>query len=208
VPLAPADERAAAELLALAFHDQPLDRAVVRGGPRRRLRAARAGMRASLVAARGGADVRVARLDGPEGPGPPVGALVAVPPGLHPLAPPPPAEQLRVLLAQGPRTASRWREVWEALQAHHPREPTWYLSLVGVTPEHRGRGIGSALLTDWLARVDAAGRPAWLETAQEANLPLYHRLGFAVEEELRLLDVPVWLLRRTARQPGAGAPGG
>jgi len=198
-PLGPAEEPAAAELLARAFHDQPLDRAVVGGGPRRRLRASRAGMRATFEAARGRADLRVARVGGL------AGVLLALSPWVHPLPPPRASVQLRTLLLQGFRAAGRWREVWEALAARHPPEPIFTLSLLGVAPERQGRGIGSALLADWLADVDVAGQPAWLETASARNLPFYRRFGFQVAEEIALQGVPVWLMRRPARAAGVAA---
>jgi len=184
-------------VLALAFHDQPLDRAVVAGGPRRRLRAERAGMRATLEAARGRADARVARAAGGV-----EGVLVALPPWTFPLPPPGPAAQLRTLLAQGLRTASRWRTVFEQLSRHHPPEPVAYLSLLGVSPERQGSGVGTALLRAWLTDVDAAGQPAWLETARPENLPFYRRHGFEVAGELSIFDVPVWMMARPPRVVG------
>ena len=92
-PIAVGEERAAAELLAQAFCDSPLDRVVVGGSRRRRLRAERPGMRGTLEAARGRADVRVARGAGL------AGVLVALPPWVHPLPPPRPWAQLRTLFA-------------------------------------------------------------------------------------------------------------
>jgi ribosomal protein S18 acetylase RimI-like enzyme len=191
-PLARDEERDAAELLAQAFHEEPLDRAVIGGGARRRLRVARAGMRASLHAARGRADVRAARAAGL------AGVLLALPPWTYPLPPPPVGVQLRTLLRQGLRVAGRWREVFEALHARHPPEPLWYLSLLGVAPARQGRGVGSALVADWLADVDAAGEPAWLETSHPGNVGFYRRFGFRVADEIELWGVPVWLMSRPA----------
>ena len=194
-------------MLALAFHDQPLDRAVVGGSAGRRLRAERAGMSATLAAARGRADVRVARADVAGEHSPRTdgieGVLVALPPWVFPLPAPDVGAQLRTLFAQGLRTAGRWSEVFELLAEHHPPEPVWHLSLLGVAPERQGTGVGSALLRAWLADVDAAAQAAWLETAHPRNLPLYRRFGFEVAGELEALAVPIWLMSRPAR----GAPG-
>lgn len=52
---------------------------------------------------------------------------------------------------------------------------------IGITPGHRGRGVGSALITAALAGFQQSGLPrAYLEvTAQnESALRLYKRLGF------------------------------
>jgi len=181
-------------VLARAFRDNPLNRAVI--GPRaaRRLRANRAGMRAGIQAALGPGDVRVARTEGRL-----AGALVALPPWAYPLRPPPWHVQLRTVWAQGLRVAGRWREVFEALDAHHPGAPHWHLALLGVEPERQRRGVGRALLADWLASVDARPALAWLETDRAANVSFYETAGFRVEREVAVLGVPVWLMaRRTA----------
>lgn len=193
-PLVEADRAAAVALLADAFWDGPLDRAVVGGSPARRRRICRAGMRANLAAALGRADVRAARRGASL-----EGVLVAVPPGAHPLSPPPLGVQLRTLLLQGPSVAGRWREVYEALQIRRPREPRWHLSLLGVAPGRQGRGLGSAMLAAWLRDVDAAGESAWLETSRDETVRFYGRHGFQVREAFRILDVPVWLMARPSR---------
>lgn len=59
---------------------------------------------------------------------------------------------------------SRASEVAELLrrfgEAHPRKEPHYYLSLLGTREEHRGRGLGMALLKENLARIDAARMPA------------------------------------------------
>ncbi len=74
-----------------------------------------------------------------------------------------------------------------------PREPHWYLGQVGAVVQ--GRGVGSALLTSGIERVDG---PAYLESSNEANVPLYERFGFEVREAVTLpLDGPtVWTMYR------------
>jgi ribosomal protein S18 acetylase RimI-like enzyme len=191
--LVQADRRAAVSLLATAFCDQPLDRAVVGGRRARRLRASRAGMQASLEAAADRAELRTARVATGL-----AGVLVALPPFVHPLPPPAPITQLRTLLLQGFRAAGRWREVYEALEAHRPDPDRWFLSLLAVAPGLQGQGIGSALLSSWLRDVDQAAQPAWLETSRGENVSFYRRQGFRVREELWLHGVPVWLMERPA----------
>ena len=59
-------------------------------------------------------------------------------------------------------------------------EPHWYLLIVGVDPEFQGRGLGSALVNEGLARADEARCPCYLETSDTRNLPWYERHGFKV----------------------------
>jgi predicted N-acetyltransferase YhbS len=88
-----------------------------------------------------------------------------------------------------------------ALTARHPRRPHWYLSELAVDPPVQGRGLGSALLRDRLAALDRDGAPAYLQSSNPRNTPLYERHGFQVREEVRLGadGPPVWLMWREAR---------
>jgi predicted GNAT family acetyltransferase len=53
-----------------------------------------------------------------------------------------------------------------------------YLSLLATHPDHRGRGIGQALLAETLARFDEQGIPSYLESTNPANDHRYRRAGF------------------------------
>lgn len=119
-------------------------------------------------------------------------------PGTWPLAPPPLLAQLRVLIGQGPTTARRWGEVFDALQAVHPVEPHWYLALLGVDPGGQGCGRGAALVEHWLEVVDRAPTPAYLETDRPELVAFYGRFGFAPIGSEALFGVPVRLLWRPA----------
>jgi ribosomal protein S18 acetylase RimI-like enzyme len=68
--------------------------------------------------------------------------------------------------------------VFEQMGGYHPREPHWYLPLIGVEPARQGRGLGSALLQHALARCDREHAPAYLESTNPANISLYRRHGF------------------------------
>lgn len=68
----------------------------------------------------------------------------------------------------------------ERFEAAHPEGPAhYYLSLRGTHPDQRGKGIGMALLTESLGRIDAEGMPSYLESSNSANDPRYEALGFA-----------------------------
>lgn len=68
----------------------------------------------------------------------------------------------------------------------HPREPHWYLAVLGTEPAHQGKGVGAALLEPVLARCDREGLPAYLESSKLANVPYYERFGFRVLRDLTL----------------------
>lgn len=77
-------------------------------------------------------------------------------------------------------------EAVEAAAGHTPREPHWYLAAIGADPAAQGQGQGAALLRSGLAKADAAGLPAYLESSKPSNIPVYEHFGFTVREEVRL----------------------
>lgn len=90
------------------------------------------------------------------------------------------------------------------LEAIHPREPHWYLAVLGTDPARQGQGVGSALLQPVLTRCDAEGERAYLESSKEKNIPFYRRHGFEVTRELRLDgSPPLWTMWRDPR-PASG----
>ena len=70
--------------------------------------------------------------------------------------------------------------VFEQMGQYHPDEPHWYLPLIGVDPAQQGKGYGSALLKHALRLCDQDGTPAYLESSNPKNIPLYRRHGFEV----------------------------
>lgn len=85
------------------------------------------------------------------------------------------------------------------VESRHPREPHVYLVTVGVRHERQGRGLGTALLEPGLDHTDSLGLPAYLESSNIRNVPLYERHGFEVTEEVELPSgPPIWLMWRPA----------
>ena len=78
----------------------------------------------------------------------------------------------------------------EQMGRYHPLEPHWYLPFIGVEPSRQGQGLGGALLRSSLARVDADGLPAYLESSNPRNRPLYERHGFEALGEIRIGSCP------------------
>ena len=75
--------------------------------------------------------------------------------------------------------AALFFETYERFEGAHPHdEPSWYLSLLATHPDHRGQGLGMAMVEDHLQRVDREQRPAYLESTNDGNLSRYGRAGF------------------------------
>ena len=91
--------------------------------------------------------------------------------------------------------------VFEAMGDVHPREPHWYLPMIGVRPDRQGRGLGSAMLRPVLARCDAEGIPAYLEATTQRNRDLYARHGFRQTATIEVAGCPPLyaMLRQPAR---------
>jgi ribosomal protein S18 acetylase RimI-like enzyme len=68
--------------------------------------------------------------------------------------------------------------VFEQMGSFHPREPHWYLPLIGVDPSRQGQRLGDKLMAHALARCDADQIPAYLESSNPRNLGFYERHGF------------------------------
>lgn len=114
-------------------------------------------------------------------------------------------EQLRLVARMARvhgRALPRILQVLSFLEARHPHMPHYYLAFVGVEPEWRGRGIGSALLRPVLERCDRERMPAYLEASSARNRALYERHGFEVVEEVRLPagGPPMWLMWRESQR--------
>lgn len=81
-------------------------------------------------------------------------------------------------------TATAILELFGLFEAARPAEPHFYLSLLGVHDDHRGKGLGMGLLAENLERIDALGAASYLESSNPANIARYEKAGFAVRGEL------------------------
>ncbi|RAG83856.1 GNAT family N-acetyltransferase [Streptacidiphilus pinicola] len=86
-------------------------------------------------------------------------------------------------------TAAGILAVLEPMEAARPKEPHFYLSLLGTHDDHRGQGLGVALLRESLVRIDELRMPAYLESSNPAaNDKRYAALGFVPNGELVMPD--------------------
>ncbi|NNL85640.1 MAG: GNAT family N-acetyltransferase [Myxococcales bacterium] len=189
------DLPAAADLLARAFRDNPLNRALLRGGESHRERANHAGLRATLPVSLRHGEILCASERREL-----AGVLIAAPPGSFPFPAPPVPKRLRAMWAQGARASQRFASLFEMLCARHPVVPHWYLATLGVEPERQGGGIGSRLLEAWLADVDRRVGTAYLETDRESSRRFYESVGFGVVDSFVFCGVRLWQMQRPSRR--------
>jgi GNAT superfamily N-acetyltransferase len=89
----------------------------------------------------------------------------------------------------GPKGAADFHALTDRFEATHPREtPHAYLSLLATHPDHRGQGLGMALLAEDLVRLDAEHLPAYLESTNPANDRRYMGVGFEPVGAFRTID--------------------
>jgi len=76
--------------------------------------------------------------------------------------------------------------------------PHWYLGYLGTRGDRQGQGLGTQMLQHVLTGLDTDGVPAYLESSNERNLPLYERNGFRITGELRALGYgpAIWCMWR------------
>lgn len=130
-------------------------------------------------------------------------AIALSPPGKYP---PPVSRLLRFVAWPGnwsagvphPRLGKAAWELLSVMERLHEKRPHHYVHVLGVHPDHQGKGLGKALLEDTVARADAEGAVAYLETTNPVNLPLYRRFGFEVTAEVTLPGgyPPLWGMTR------------
>jgi ribosomal protein S18 acetylase RimI-like enzyme len=114
-------------------------------------------------------------------------ASLWLPPGVHP------DEQGLISLFES-TVADEVRNdlygVFEQMGDFHPAEPHWYLPLIGTDPMQQGKGLGSVLLRHAVSLCDLDNKPAYLESSNPKNIPLYQRFGFEVIGEIQVGSSP------------------
>jgi GNAT superfamily N-acetyltransferase len=82
----------------------------------------------------------------------------------------------------------RIEQIARVTMAAHPTHTAHeYLMFIAVAPALAGQGLGTALLTHALDRLDREARPAYLEASSARSRALYERVGF------RLAGAPLTL---------------
>ncbi|MFC1872911.1 GNAT family N-acetyltransferase [Chloroflexota bacterium] len=71
----------------------------------------------------------------------------------------------------------------DAVHKHNAPFKHWYLWMVGVAPDFKGKGYASKLIRPMLTRTGRDRLPCYLETIDEKNVPIYEHLGFKVVDK-------------------------
>ena len=88
----------------------------------------------------------------------------------------------------------------DALHAHEPARPYWYLGVLATHPDAQGTGLATALLGPAFSAADAGGFDCWLETSVPTNTGFYERRGFSERIEVAVDGGPTtWWMRRPPR---------
>jgi GNAT superfamily N-acetyltransferase len=73
--------------------------------------------------------------------------------------------------------------LFDQFEEHLPEGDYYHLEWWATHRDHTGLGIGTSLLRDNLARVDALHMPSYLESTNPANLARYESHGFLPQDE-------------------------
>lgn len=90
---------------------------------------------------------------------------------------------LRLVIQDGLRPVWRIHQQGSVFAKHHPLEPHYYLQFLGCRQSVQGQGIGTELLKRGTRVCDERGVPAYLESSNILNVPLYQRHGFEVRDQ-------------------------
>ena len=202
----------AAEVLALAFSEEPGNR-VLLPDPEARRRLLRTAARNQLRATMPLGTVHVATLEDRLG-----GVAIWHPPGPRGTSLPTTLRAAMDTLTGVPVLARQLPTVATVLARNLPTAlpmvlrrrrgvaragagASWHLAFLATDPDLRGRGLARALLDRQLSRCDEDRAPAWLETTDPVNPPLYERFGFVVTTHLERAGwLPgLWIMRREPR---------
>ncbi len=126
-----------------------------------------------------------------------IGVCAVYPPGIYPL---PITTQLSIFASyiakKGFGGMGRWAKVQLRCGKWHPKEPHYYLELISVDPSMQGKGVGSFLLQQIVAKADQEQVGCYLENSNLRNLLLYERFGFETVHKEKVIGVDIWFMWR------------
>lgn len=105
-------------------------------------------------------------------------------------------------LKLGGRTLKRMQTIFAPLERGKEELMTddeyIYLLVLGIAPEHQGKGLGKRLLNQVIQESEESGLPIFLETSTENNVQMYEHFGFKVIGEIThpIINLPHWEMIR------------
>lgn len=75
----------------------------------------------------------------------------------------------------------------DKIRAQHQIDNVWYLEILGVHPSLQSRGLGRQVIR-WISEY-VGNSPIALECTSQKNIRFYEKLGFAVIEEIEMIDL-------------------
>lgn len=102
----------------------------------------------------------------------------------------------------GPEAVSRLETYSQIADTNRPAEPHYQLGMIGVDPEHQGKGCGGRLLrfVNEMSESHPESTGVWLDTENPRNVPYYQRFGYEVEAHSMLDEIDVWGMFRSNRK--------
>ena len=90
----------------------------------------------------------------------------------------------------------------EALHTKYAVGPHYYLSSIGVRPQDQGKGFASNLIKPILLKVDQESMSVYLETLTPENVPIYKHFGFKIMEKVEFPkeNLTVWAFYRPPKK--------
>jgi ribosomal protein S18 acetylase RimI-like enzyme len=108
---------------------------------------------------------------------------------------------LAMPLRMGPAASVRfsaYTDYSSRLRRRKSPDTYWYLWVLGVDLPYQGKGVGGRLIRPVLEEADASRTACYLETENERSLAFYEKHGFQVVAEGRVprLDLRTWSMTR------------
>ena len=91
---------------------------------------------------------------------------------------------LKLLSLTPLREMGKMTSVYSQFDKIHPKQPHWYIAVLGVPPDQQGKGLGGKLLRPILQKADKESVIVYLECSNPNSLDFYRKYGFEVINEI------------------------
>ena len=102
----------------------------------------------------------------------------------------------------GPEASSRLEAYSRLADTDRPSEPHYQLGMIGVDPQHQGKGYGGQLLGTLkeMSESHPKSMGVWLDTENPRNVPYYQHFGYEIKAHSTLGDVDIWGMYRPSQK--------